>query len=426
MRSGRVVQVSVSAGGVPKRAVEQTFVSELGLERDGHNEPTVHGGPYRAVCLFGMEAIERVRAEGHPVSPGSVGENLTTEGIEWSLLPAGTRARVGDEVMLELVSPAAPCATQRPNFQGGRINRISILLHPEDSRMYARVLATGVVKPGDPIELLEPAVDTEAAIHLELKRIEESIQESSFRLWQSAQAAGHNVRILDDGELSVAASPELPGPAFNWACGLRTLPHFLPTVIDHFQRASVSGWLPMESIPWPAAEPDFEMAILSADVTEGDDDALARESDGEAIIDGDGAVTGRRLDPTEWKTWVEVMEAVATETDPHPVPTDPAPHLMAARDVHVVVAEEEGTPIGAGTLHVHKHVGLLRAGMVVPRARGRGIQRALIDARITLARELGCTLICSQAVPDTVSERNLRRSGLERLWVRPVYRFDPS
>ena len=46
---------------------------------------TVHGGPYRAVCLYAIEAIERLQAEGHPVEPGSVGDNLTTSGIEWSL-----------------------------------------------------------------------------------------------------------------------------------------------------------------------------------------------------------------------------------------------------------------------------------------------------------------------------------------------------
>ena len=100
--TGRVLQVNVSPGGLPKLPVDQAWVSLLGLDGDGHNDRTVHGGPHRAVCLFGIEAIERLQAEGHPVGAGGVGENLTTTGIEWSLLPAGTRARIGDEVLLEI------------------------------------------------------------------------------------------------------------------------------------------------------------------------------------------------------------------------------------------------------------------------------------------------------------------------------------
>ncbi len=109
---GRVVQVSVSAGGLPKLPVDRAWVGELGLEGDGHHDFTSHGGPHRAVCLYSIEAIERLQAEGHPVEPGSVGENLTTTGIEWSLLPVGTIAHVGDELVLELSS--APPRRVRP------------------------------------------------------------------------------------------------------------------------------------------------------------------------------------------------------------------------------------------------------------------------------------------------------------------------
>src|SRR5215208_7176719 len=117
--TGRVVQVNVSPGGVPKLPVERAWVGRLGLDGDRHTELTTHGGPHRAVCLFGMEAIERLQVEGHPVEPGSVGENLTTTGIEWSLLPIGTRARIGDDLEIELASPTTPCATQKRNFLGG-------------------------------------------------------------------------------------------------------------------------------------------------------------------------------------------------------------------------------------------------------------------------------------------------------------------
>ena len=137
---GRVVQVSVSPGGVPKLPVAEARVERQGLVGDGHDHDAVHGGPHRAVCLFAIEAIERVQADGHlGVEPGAVGENLTTEGIELARLPVGARLAVGDEVVLEISGPANPCDVIRGAFAGGKSGRISILLHPADSRMYARV-----------------------------------------------------------------------------------------------------------------------------------------------------------------------------------------------------------------------------------------------------------------------------------------------
>src|SRR3990172_4523452 len=111
---GRVLQVSISDGGIPKHPVERAWVGRLGLAGDRHREDTVHGGPLRAICLFAVEVIERLQAEGHPVEPGGVGENLTTSGVEWSRLPPGTRARVGERLVLEVTLPAMPCAAQRP------------------------------------------------------------------------------------------------------------------------------------------------------------------------------------------------------------------------------------------------------------------------------------------------------------------------
>src|SRR3954469_16674370 len=120
---GRVHQVNVSSGGVPKLPVEQARIGRLGLEGDAHDPRYVHGGPHRAVCLFALEAIERVQADGHPLMPGSVGENLTTVGIELATLAIGTRLAIGEHVVLELSSPANPCDVIKGAFVGGKSGR---------------------------------------------------------------------------------------------------------------------------------------------------------------------------------------------------------------------------------------------------------------------------------------------------------------
>ena len=91
---GRIVQLSVSPGGVPKRAIAEARVTRLGLEGDGHRDPEHHGGPERAVCLFASEVIRALAAEGHAITPGAIGENVTTEGVDWSqVAPASKDAR---------------------------------------------------------------------------------------------------------------------------------------------------------------------------------------------------------------------------------------------------------------------------------------------------------------------------------------------
>ena len=43
----------------------------------GIASPIFHGGPERALCLFSLERILELQAEGHPIFPGAAGENIT-------------------------------------------------------------------------------------------------------------------------------------------------------------------------------------------------------------------------------------------------------------------------------------------------------------------------------------------------------------
>ena len=151
---GRIVQLSVSNGGVPKRAVPMARITPLGLEGDAHRDGEHHGGPERAVCLFAMEAIRELQAEGHPLVPGALGENVTLEGLDWSAVQPGTRLQLGDEVVLEVTRYTTPCFNIRPAFRGGDYSLVSQKRHPGRSRVYARVVATGMLHGGDPARLL--------------------------------------------------------------------------------------------------------------------------------------------------------------------------------------------------------------------------------------------------------------------------------
>jgi MOSC domain-containing protein YiiM len=152
---GRIVQLSISAGGVPKRAVPTARVTRLGLEGDAHRDTEHHGGPERAVCLFAQEAIDALRAEGHAIAPGAIGENVTTGGLDWSLVVPGARLRLGEHVVLEVTRYTSPCLTIAPVFVDRDYARVSQKRHPGCSRVYARVLVEGTLRTGDPVRFAD-------------------------------------------------------------------------------------------------------------------------------------------------------------------------------------------------------------------------------------------------------------------------------
>jgi MOSC domain-containing protein YiiM len=151
---GRVFQINLSQGGVPKLPVAEARVTRDGIVGDKQKHTVFHGGPERAVSLFSLEVIERVRTEGHPIEPGSTGENVTVAGLDWALLAPGSRLAIGDEVVLEITGYASPCGTIRASFADGRFKRISQKVNPGESRLYARVLGEGRVAAGDRVRVL--------------------------------------------------------------------------------------------------------------------------------------------------------------------------------------------------------------------------------------------------------------------------------
>jgi MOSC domain-containing protein YiiM len=151
-----IVSINISRGGVPKTPVPQAEITTDGLVGDHQNDRRHHGGPERAVCLYALEVIERLRAEGHPIAPGTTGENLTIRGLDWAQVGEGSRFIFDRGVELEVVQHTTPCKTIRESFKEGRFERILHKTHPGESRVYARVLTPGVVREGEGVRLEAP------------------------------------------------------------------------------------------------------------------------------------------------------------------------------------------------------------------------------------------------------------------------------
>jgi MOSC domain-containing protein YiiM len=154
-----ILQVNVSRGGIPKTPVASARLTWSRVEGDDWSNKRVHGLPGQAVCLFSAELIAELSAEGYPLFPGALGENLTTVGLDYRTLRIGDVLRIGPEAEIRITKIRVPCKTITVYGSGIReatydeeVKRGNVTA-PKWGRsgFYAEVLREGVVCPGDPV-----------------------------------------------------------------------------------------------------------------------------------------------------------------------------------------------------------------------------------------------------------------------------------
>jgi len=129
-------------GGVTKHSISSAMIRVDGVEGDKQKHSN-HGGTERAVLLYSMERIETLQQHKHPITPGSVGENITIRGLNWSSLKESNILQIGD-VELQLTFKAPPCPGIKESFFDYAWSICS-------DRWCARVLSEGTVNVGDKV-----------------------------------------------------------------------------------------------------------------------------------------------------------------------------------------------------------------------------------------------------------------------------------
>ncbi|HSA52324.1 MAG TPA: MOSC domain-containing protein [Yinghuangia sp.] len=147
-----------------------TLLRGLGVEGDVHAGVTVKhrsrvardpGQPnLRQVHLMHDELHEELRSAGFPVTPGRLGENITTRGVDLLGLPTGARLHIGSEAVVEVTGLRNPCH----QIDGVRHGLLARLLYRDDDGTVVRragvmgiVVSGGDVAPGDVIRVVLPA-----------------------------------------------------------------------------------------------------------------------------------------------------------------------------------------------------------------------------------------------------------------------------
>jgi MOSC domain-containing protein YiiM len=158
---GTIVQVNISPGGLPKRAIDEGFITPLGIEGDLHAHPEIHGGPRKAILIIASETVDELTARGYPLFYGAMGENLTTRGLAIRDLRIGDEIRAGGAI-LEITQPRGPCSAL--DVYGDTLKAMVYDRKVKErdytsprwgmSGFYASVLRPGPVRAGDEILVL--------------------------------------------------------------------------------------------------------------------------------------------------------------------------------------------------------------------------------------------------------------------------------
>lgn len=83
-----------------------------------------------------------------------------------------------------------------------------------------------------------------------------------------------------------------------------------------------------------------------------------------------------------------------------------------------VVAWLDGAPAGMGLMGTELGVAMLFSGATLPQQRRRGVQSALLAARLHLAAQHGADFASVNVTPGSGSERNVRRTGFVQCGAR--------
>tara|TARA_B100001971_G_C17858431_1_gene367085 strand:- start:101 stop:595 length:495 start_codon:yes stop_codon:yes gene_type:complete len=152
MDIGVITSINVNPdGGVPKYPIDTTKLTINGVEGDKQRYKN-HGGIERAVALYSLEKILELQKEGHPIYPGSTGENITIKGLDWNSLQEDDQLEMGN-VVIQLTFPAIVCNTIKESFINNNVNQMDSDINPGWARWYASVVNEGNISVGDTVRL---------------------------------------------------------------------------------------------------------------------------------------------------------------------------------------------------------------------------------------------------------------------------------
>jgi GNAT superfamily N-acetyltransferase len=229
--------------------------------------------------------------------------------------------------------------------------------------------------------------------------------------WDAAREAGLDIVIREDAAVLFGAAESSDSRVYNRALGIAERPDRLPEALAFFSEHGVAG----------------EVSMDPADIPSGVEATIRLE----AYLDRPGVVEAPLVDglvvrPVVPEAADEWMTAIIASYEPDTMTAElwrsMAGSIAANPRRLLQLAELDGEVVAASSIQLTDAGGWMSWAGVLPVARGRGLQRALIAARAALAAEAGCDWIAAWALAGAHSSANLARAGLRRIGERASVR----
>ncbi|HET7695429.1 MAG TPA: GNAT family N-acetyltransferase [Vicinamibacterales bacterium] len=138
-----------------------------------------------------------------------------------------------------------------------------------------------------------------------------------------------------------------------------------------------------------------------------------------------------RAEDDEIKVWIETVADGFLQPDHNdgPPPTESFSReilmgvyegLVRSRSNALYLARRDGEVAGGGSVRISDGLAQLSGAATLPAHRRRGVQSALLRARLVDAASRGCDLAVVTTDPASKSQQNVQRAGFELLYPRAV------
>ena len=227
-----------------------------------------------------------------------------------------------------------------------------------------------------------------------------------------------------------AASFAEPGSPFNKVAGLGFAG--VPDVsgLDEVERAFAACAAPVQVELAHLAEPAIGNLLTGRGYhLESFENVLGRALTGEPARVTPAEIQIRASDESEFEDWLDVTADAVAHPDADGLPW----HEEFAREA-VIAAERDlaeagvvrytalrnGIIAGGATMRIANGIAQLTGAATAPAHRRRGVQTALLSARLADAAAAGCDIAVITTQPGSKSQQNAQRQGFDLLYARAV------
>ena len=258
-------------------------------------------------------------------------------------------------------------------------------------------------------------------------RLVEAIEQSEVDVLHSRLSAikGINgnpmgVDIQRFGNATAFSVHNIPGPSFNLVKGLKDGDEkFVSDIIDYYHGREI----PVRFELTPSQTSPALLTYLSEAVFyQTDFQTTLYAGLSYEIKPNNPQITLRRLKRNEFELFAEIY--VKGFQMPEFLKDGIAENneiLYDNDNWNFFLASINEEPAGIGVLFNENGIATLAAAATVPDLRNNGVQTALIQERLNLAKLLNCTLVVGQAKFASVSQNNMERAGMKVAYTRAIW-----